>query len=94
MRQIPVSALTEPESGLDLQVVAGAEGLSRTIDSIDVNRPGLALAGFYRNFAYDRVQVFGRGEYAFIEECGMDKQSVIADDFFRFAALRLTFREV
>lgn len=84
MRQIPVSALTEPESGLDLQVVAGSQGLSRTIDSIDVNRPGLALAGFYRNFAYDRVQVFGRGEYAFIEECGMDRQSVIADDFFRF----------
>lgn len=84
MKHIPVSALAEPESGLDLQVVAGAQGLSRTIDSVDVNRPGLALAGFYRNFAYDRVQVFGRGEYAFIEECGNDKQAVIAEDFFRF----------
>lgn len=91
MKHIPVSALVEPESGLDLQVVAGAQGLSRTIDSVDVNRPGLALAGFYRNFAYDRVQVFGRGEFAFIEECGNEKQSVIAEDFFRFHIPGITF---
>ncbi|MBL8021623.1 MAG: HPr kinase/phosphorylase [Leptospirales bacterium] len=85
MKQIAVAALLEHESGLDLQVVSGHAGLGRMVKSIDVNRPGLALAGFYKNFAYDRIQVFGRGEFAYIEECGNVKQKEIATTFFDFS---------
>ncbi len=84
MKQIPVASLAEAESGLELEVVSGRAGLSRTISSFDINRPGLALAGFYKNFADDRIQVFGKGEYAYIEECGDEGQMEIAKNFFRF----------
>jgi HPr kinase/phosphorylase len=50
---------TERMTALDLKLVAGAQGLSRIIREPTVNRPGLALAGFTRYFAFKRVQVFG-----------------------------------
>jgi serine kinase of HPr protein (carbohydrate metabolism regulator) len=51
LKQIPVASLIGAESGLELEAVSGKAGLSRTISSFDINRPGLALAGFYKNFA-------------------------------------------
>ena len=51
---------------LDLRCIAGRPGLVRAIEIPDVNRPGLALSGFFDNFAFQRIQVFGRGEYAFL----------------------------
>ncbi len=37
-------------------------GLEGKISTYDVNRPGMALFGHYEYFAYDRIQLFGRGE--------------------------------
>jgi HPr kinase/phosphorylase len=34
----------------------------------EINRPGLELGGFYENFAFQRVQIFGRGENAFLQK--------------------------
>jgi HPr kinase/phosphorylase len=53
---------------LGLVCIAGREGLLRTIRTPDVNRPGLALNGFFDKFGSDRLQVFGRGEHAFIQK--------------------------
>lgn len=52
---------------LKLQCVSGRRGLTRTIPVPNINRPGLALNNFFDNFAYERVQIIGRGEQAFIE---------------------------
>ena len=52
----------------ELSCIAGRRGLPRTIEVPDVNRPGLALAGFYEAFAYQRVQLFGRGETAYLNK--------------------------
>jgi HPr kinase/phosphorylase len=51
---------------LDLRCIAGRPGLVRAIEIPDVNRPGLALSGFFDNFAFQRIQLFGRGEYAYL----------------------------
>jgi HPr kinase/phosphorylase len=51
---------------LQLKLVAGGAGLSRKIQEGSVNRPGLALAGFYKYFAMKRVQVIGGAEWAFL----------------------------
>lgn len=51
---------------LNLRCIAGRNGLSRLITVPDINRPGLELAGFYDAFAYERLQLFGRGEYAYL----------------------------
>ena len=52
---------------LKIKCVTGRKGLSRKISVPNINRPGLALNGFFDNFAYERLQVFGRGEQAYID---------------------------
>ena len=51
---------------LHLKCIAGRRGLPRAITNPEINRPGLALSGFYENYAGDRMQVFGRGETAYL----------------------------
>lgn len=52
---------------LKLKCVTGRRGLARKISVPNINRPGLALNGFFDNFAYERIQVFGKGEQAYID---------------------------
>ncbi len=52
---------------LDLRCICGRPGLVREIEVSEINRPGLELAGFYENFAWQRIQIFGRGENAFLQ---------------------------
>lgn len=58
---------------LQLRLVAGGAGLSRKILEGSVNRPGLALASFYRYFAFKRVQVIGGAEWAFLKSLKEDE---------------------
>jgi HPr kinase/phosphorylase len=51
---------------LGLELVAGEEGLERLISEPVVNRPGLALSGFYEHFAWKRIQIVGMAEYAYL----------------------------
>jgi HPr kinase/phosphorylase len=52
---------------LGLELVAGEKGLDRLIREPTVNRPGLALSGFYNYFAPKRVQVFGSAELSYLQ---------------------------
>ena len=51
---------------LRLSVVVGGEGLSRQIEEPMANRPGLALTGFFKHFAWKRLQLFGNAEIAYL----------------------------
>jgi HPr kinase/phosphorylase len=51
---------------LQMRLVADHGGLPRIIREPTVNRPGLALSGFTRYFAYKRVQVFGNAEMYYL----------------------------
>jgi HPr kinase/phosphorylase len=51
---------------LNLKCIAGRAGLVRELKVPEINRPGLELSGFYDNFAYQRIQIFGRGETAYL----------------------------
>ena len=51
---------------LCLSVVLGGDGLQRRIDEPMVNRPGLALTGFFDHFAWGRLQLFGNAETAYL----------------------------
>ncbi len=55
---------------LQLKLVAGGAGLSRKIQEGSVNRPGLALAGFFKYFALKRVQVIGGAEWQYLKSLG------------------------
>lgn len=52
---------------LHLKLLAGGAGLSHKIQEGSVNRPGLALDGFYKYFAFKRVQVIGGAEWEFLK---------------------------
>lgn len=58
--------LAHEEDLLHLQIVTGVNTLHKEISTSDINRPGLALAGDYDYFDYDRIQLFGRGEYHYL----------------------------
>ena len=62
---------------LQLELAAGAEGLSKIIKDLGSNRPSLALTGFFKNFAAQRIQIFGAGEMAYLRELSPDEQESI-----------------
>ncbi|MDR2741932.1 MAG: HPr(Ser) kinase/phosphatase [Treponema sp.] len=55
-------------NSLNLHCIGGRKGLTRKIDIPDLNRPGLALSGFFESFASQRIQLFGRGEVAYLRK--------------------------
>jgi HPr kinase/phosphorylase len=58
---------------LQLKLVAGGAGLSRKILEGSVNRPGLALAKFFRYFAYKRVQCIGGAEWQYLKSLNKEE---------------------
>jgi len=59
--------LSEGRELLSLSVIAGERHLKRNIHEEAINRPGLALAGFFQYFAYRRIQVMGLAENAYLK---------------------------
>ncbi|MEP6809977.1 MAG: HPr(Ser) kinase/phosphatase [Chthoniobacterales bacterium] len=52
---------------LQLKLEGKRGGFHRKIREPTINRPGLALSGFYKYFAEKRVQVFGSAEQSYLE---------------------------
>lgn len=69
---------------LNLQCICGRRGLVRQITTPDLNRPGLALSGFFDSFAYQRVQLFGRGEVAYLNKIVSDGQTETLKKIFSY----------
>jgi HPr kinase/phosphorylase len=55
-------------NSLNLRCIGGRRGLSREIAVPEINRPGLALSGFFDVFANKRIQILGRGEAAYLSK--------------------------
>lgn len=60
---------------LSLELVAGRGGIQRRITVPEVHRPGLNLAGFFRNYAEHRIHVLGKIELHYMRE--LDKEVLI-----------------
>jgi len=59
---------SRPEAfGLPLELLAGADGLDRTITSPHIQKTGLALAGFHEYLKPGRVLIFGESEIRYLE---------------------------
>lgn len=52
---------------LSLELVWGEPYLDRVIEEKAINRPGLALTGFFQYFAQRRLQVFGLAELTYLK---------------------------
>lgn len=72
------------QNSLELRVLAGRAGLGREIKLPDLNRPSFALAGFYDNFAWERVQILGRGENAFLASLQPDQARTVLARLFQY----------
>ena len=53
---------------LKLKIVAGSRGIKRKITVAEVNRPGLALTGYFDYFAKRRIQVIGKVEVYYLRQ--------------------------
>ncbi|MGI8905157.1 MAG: HPr(Ser) kinase/phosphatase [Candidatus Sumerlaeaceae bacterium] len=69
---------------MDLTVLSGHAKLERTINSPELNRPGLALAGFYEVFAHDRMQILGNTEMSFLYSMELGERASRLHNVLRF----------
>jgi HPr kinase/phosphorylase len=53
-------------TALGLELMGDSTGMERPIAEPTINRPGLALAGFFRYFASKRIQVAGHAELSYL----------------------------
>ncbi|MCH9031882.1 MAG: HPr(Ser) kinase/phosphatase [candidate division Zixibacteria bacterium] len=72
----------ERKKDFELTILNAEAGLEKIIETAEVHRPGLALAGFYERFANRRTQVLGETEMAFLNHKSEDDLRVIARDLF------------
>ena len=69
-------------NSLNLRCIGGRKGLTREISVPDMNRPMGAIMGFYEDFAYNRIQLFGRGEVSYLRKLeNMDKYQTVREFF-------------
>ena len=69
--------LTDKASGLNLQVIAGKEGLANRIHFPKIQKPGLALTGFTQYVRSGRVQIFGESELAFLKTLDQNRREEV-----------------
>lgn len=58
---------------LQLELLAGEAGLDRIIYEPSLNRPALAITGYYKNFASKRIQLFGAGEMSYLRDLSEER---------------------
>lgn len=69
---------------MGLEIVTGEKGIEYEFSASEINRPGLALSGFFNPFAYERLQVFGNGEIAYIEQLAEKNELSSVKKFFSY----------
>ena len=71
-------------NALELQCMTGRKGLTRIISVPEINRPGLALCGFFESFVSERIQIFGRGEASYLNKLARDKDRASIEKLFEY----------
>ncbi|NNE44790.1 MAG: HPr(Ser) kinase/phosphatase [Gemmatimonadetes bacterium] len=83
MREISAAELIEAKGkAFGLEVIFAGEGTKLPITVSDVNRPGLALAGFTENFLYERIQILGETETLYLGTLSDEERHAAIDRLF------------
>jgi HPr kinase/phosphorylase len=72
-------------NSLNLHCIGGRKGLSREISVPDLNRPMGAILGFYEEFAYQRIQLIGRGEAAGLKKLAVEGRGDTLKQMFAYS---------
>jgi len=91
LSQIPEKAL-KPLSVRELLKMHGAElelslendDHESEITSVDLHRPGLALAGFFGDYANEHIQLLGHTEWNYLESAGGENRKIIFSRFLKY----------
>jgi len=67
---------------LSLSVITNSKFLNKKIPEIAMNRPGLALTGFFQYFANRRLQIFGLAEFTYLNSLSDKKREKSLRAFF------------
>ncbi len=79
---VPLSDIVKD---LHLNEVYIAENYEKTkITTVEINRPGLELTGYFEFFDNKRIQVFGNTEFSYLGRFGSEAQRMVIDSIFSF----------
>lgn len=67
---------------LQMELLAGVDGLDNVISEKSINRPALAVTGYFKEFANRRLQLFGAGEMAYLADQPDSLREKLVDDVF------------
>lgn len=76
--------IEDPNTELEFEIISGKEGLNNEIVAHDINRPGLALAGYLEFFGSKRIQVLGKGEISYLECLNREEREKILEKMFEY----------
>ncbi|MEW6380089.1 MAG: HPr(Ser) kinase/phosphatase [bacterium] len=71
--------VNEQAERLQLKVLNGDEGLDRKITSPRIQKPGLALAGYFAQIRAERVQVLGSTEVSFMDTLSSERRQEVLE---------------
>lgn len=69
---------------LDMKLIAGESGMDKTVLTSEVNRPGLALAGYFDTFSFDRIQILGLTETSYFKDLPPEVKKSRLQKFFSY----------
>jgi HPr kinase/phosphorylase len=72
------------EDILNIRIITDGNTLQKELSTYDINRPGLALAGDYDFFDYERIQIFGRGEHHYLKKIINGGEMASVEKFFSY----------
>jgi len=72
------------ESDLHLDCLVPSTRKEWDIRTPDLNRPGIQFCGFYEFFAFERPQLIGKAEMAYLEQQEPNRRKEILDKYFSF----------
>ena len=85
---VPLGSIIEE---FQLEEVNGPDYRDRRVVRNEVNRPGLALAGFSGYFEPERIQVIGLSESDYISRLPEEKQKKVFEQFFSLDPVAVVF---
>lgn len=74
----------EKNNSLKVRLITDSIGMNNEIISYEVNRPGMALFGYFKDFAFERIQIFGKGEGNYVLTLAKENRLDIFEELFKY----------
>lgn len=74
----------EKNNSLKVRLITDSIGMNNEIISYEVNRPGMALFGYFKDFAFERIQIFGKGEGNYVLTLAKENKLDIFEELFKY----------